>query len=418
MKFLQRFLAIIITVLSIAIVFMVLASNEKTSGYVSFITDLFSENESDNIRLVTGNFEPIQGNGDQIEDSEVEALDDSGIDGSGYSFDTDFYPYFGMLSSREQALYAQIYANALALEQSFVPTQGVSVAEVVEVIEAVYGDHPELFYLDTSYGYVYLSEDNCVQITLRYNSLATDIDASKERFESAAEDIIKSAGSLSSDYDKEKYVHDTIAGMVTYDEGETLGQSAYSALVTGRSVCAGYSRAFQYIMTRLGIPTYFVSGTATNNHAWNMVKLDDEYYNVDLTWDDQDTGIIYNYFNVSDSSFSKSHTRMGLSLSLPECNGSKYAGLEKTSNVKPDDSDSTTTKPEIDEGTDDEIMREVPDRTEGDTFDMPAQEQTGEIRGGWPDEPPSANGSDMGPAGNMPDVMPPGMNPPGGDFIP
>lgn len=86
MEFLQRFFAIIITVLSIAIVFMVLASNEKTSGYVSFITDLFSENESDNIRLLTGNFEPIQGNGDQIEDSEVEALDDSGIDGFGYSF--------------------------------------------------------------------------------------------------------------------------------------------------------------------------------------------------------------------------------------------------------------------------------------------------------------------------------------------
>lgn len=59
-----------------------------------------------------------------------------------------------MLSSREQALYAQIYANALAHEQSFVPTQGVSVAEVVEVMEAVYGDHPELFYLDTSYGYI------------------------------------------------------------------------------------------------------------------------------------------------------------------------------------------------------------------------------------------------------------------------
>lgn len=68
----------------------------------------------------------------------------------------------------------------------------------------------------------YLSEDNFVQITLRYNSLSTDIEEAKERFESATEDIIKSSGSLSSDYDKEKYVHDTIAGMVTYDESETF----------------------------------------------------------------------------------------------------------------------------------------------------------------------------------------------------
>ncbi|MBQ8969753.1 MAG: hypothetical protein IJ073_00350, partial [Lachnospiraceae bacterium] len=58
-------------------------------------------------------------------------------------------------------------------------------------------------------------------------------------------------------------------------------------------------------------------------HAWNIVGLDDGYYNVDVTWDDSDAGN-YDYFNKTDSDFSSTHIRRELSVNLPPCNGTKY----------------------------------------------------------------------------------------------
>ena len=80
-------------------------------------------------------------------------------------------------------------------------------------------------------------------------------------------------------------MHDTLAERITYDLSAEMSQSAYSALVNGRTVCAGYARAFQYIMQRLGIPCYYCTGYAGESHAWNIVGMEDGYYNVDVTWD-------------------------------------------------------------------------------------------------------------------------------------
>lgn len=106
-----------------------------------------------------------------------------------------------------------------------------------------------------------------------------------------------------------------------------MSQSAYSGLVNGKTVCAGYSRAFQYLMMRLGIPCYYCTGYAGESHAWNIVKLGDDYYNVDLTWDDTEGGL-YDYFNKTDNDYADSHARQDLSIYLPPCEGTQYRNLE------------------------------------------------------------------------------------------
>lgn len=77
-------------------------------------------------------------------------------------------------------------------------------------------------------------------------------------------------------------------------------------------------------MQKLNIPCYFCMGTSNGgNHAWNIVRIDGKYYNVDLSWDDtlgEATGqISYSYFNLSDNTFGLDHTRSGLSKKLPNC---------------------------------------------------------------------------------------------------
>ncbi len=264
-----------------------------------------------------GNFVPPEGMGHQSEQSQT--LEDSGITGEGLSFDTTYYPYFGMMSDSQQQLYKQIYANASQMQTTFVPVTTISTDDICTVIEAVYKDHPELFWLDPDYSYKYNSSGTVVQVIIQFNDLADDIETNQAAFNAAAQEIISVAANLSSTTEKEKYVHDTIINKNTYSKQASNHQSAYSALVSGKTVCAGYSRAFQYIMTQLCIPTYFVVGTVQGyNHSWNEVYVDGVYRNVDLTWDDTDP-ISYEYFNVTDSKFNGERTVTDLSVNLPRC---------------------------------------------------------------------------------------------------
>lgn len=260
--------------------------------------------------------------GTLVSQKEIVALADSDVDDSKYTFDTLYYPYYGMLNDEEQILYAQIYANAIELSSTFKPKINTNALNLDNAMKAVYNDHPELFWVDTNYSYKFSGSGNCVQVTLRFNELANNIESSKKKFDSVANSIIKVANNLSSDYEKEKYVHDAILNIALYQTNAPLSQSAYSALVNGRTVCAGYARAFQYIMMQLNIPTYYVVGYANEDHSWNIVKLSDGYYNVDLTWDDSNE-YKYAYFNKTDADLTNRY-RVGMSVSLPACYATSY----------------------------------------------------------------------------------------------
>lgn len=252
--------------------------------------------------------------------------EDSRITGEEYTFEIMYYPYYGYLSDDGKLLYRQIYANALELESSFVPVIEITVAEVSNVINAVYHDHPELFWMESGYTYKYTESNICVHINLNFNETIHDIDNARKKFEDKANEIIDVASTLSSDYEKEKYVYNALLDCVEYDESAQLHQSPYSALVYGKSVCAGYARAYQYIMLKLGVPTYYCTGEA-EGHAWNIVKLDNGYYNVDVSWADVKKSP-ERYFNRTDQELKETHKRSGYSVLLPRCRAKKYAGME------------------------------------------------------------------------------------------
>lgn len=254
----------------------------------------------------------------------ISTQEDTSPTDSSYVNDSSLCLYYEMLSDNEKQVYGQIVKNIESLNDTFQTIVPLSAQEVSDTMTAVYNDHPEYFWLETTYTYGYIETDQIVrQITLSFNETANDFEASKQAFEDAANAIIVPALQLPSDYEKEKYVHDTLMELLTYDTNAALSQSAYSALVNHVTVCAGYSKSFQYIMNQLGVPTYNVIGYAEEDHSWNIILLDGEYYNVDLTWDDQET-TIYNFFNVPDYEFNTTHSRTGLSMNLPACNGEYY----------------------------------------------------------------------------------------------
>ncbi len=242
-----------------------------------------------------------------------------------YTFTEEMYPYRAMLSKEQQEVYDDVYAAAVERRSDCAVGAMISQDALNDVMTAVYNDHPELFYLDTQYSYEYSGSGRVLKVTLKYNATAADYENSLKKFNDAADTIIKGASALTTAEDKEKYVYNAIMDSVKYNASAPVNQSAYSALVNKESVCAGYSRAFQYIMQKLDIPCYLCTGYSKGGaHAWNIVKLGDAYYNADISWDDslgESGGYTYRYYNVSDEKFSVDHTRKGLSVKLPKAAG-------------------------------------------------------------------------------------------------
>lgn len=90
--------------------------------------------------------------------------------------------------------------------------------------------------------------------------------------------------------------------------------NAYGALVNGRAVCEGQAKAFQLLMEYLNIPSVMVVGTANGGaHAWNMIKLEQDWYHVDITNDNADesydgTKKDYTHFLLSDVQIAADHS--------------------------------------------------------------------------------------------------------------
>ncbi len=125
-----------------------------------------------------------------------------------------------------------------------------------------------------------------------------------------------------SDADKVKAVHDYIVLNTEYDydnyNNKTIPKESFTVegvLDYGKAVCQGYAYTFQMFMELLDIESKLVVGYDKVDgvaHAWNMVHLGDEWYHVDVTWDDPVTAsgkgmIQYQYFLVTDLIMEEEH---------------------------------------------------------------------------------------------------------------
>lgn len=229
------------------------------------------------------------------------------------------YPYYNLISQNEKIIYNQIYDNSMKLNEKFHPNIEINITEIKNAFEAFYNDHPEIFWINTNYTFRYNNEKIVKEVVISYNETINNLDYNKELFDSEVNKILSKVNKYKDDYTKEKYIYDYLVNNVKYDKNAKMNQSAFSAIVNKESICAGFSRAFQYLMNKVGIKTFYAVGYSSTNHAWNIVYLNGNYYNVDLTWGTSDL-TRYKYFNKSDSYFSKTHKRTGLTKLLPKCN--------------------------------------------------------------------------------------------------
>ena len=126
-----------------------------------------------------------------------------------------------------------------------------------------------------------------------------------------------------SDLEKEEAVYRWLVDNVNYDwthqdvltETERWSYEPYGALIKRSAVCLGYATSFQLLMNMSGVECITVVGAAfnsTGDHAWNMVKLNGEWYCADVTWDangrqQRGDACPWRYFNLTSDEMAKNH---------------------------------------------------------------------------------------------------------------
>ena len=134
----------------------------------------------------------------------------------------------------------------------------------------------------------YYSRDTglAVAIGLEYCT-AQDVAAMQVKLDQ----LVDQANTLcQTDLEKVFYVHEWLVQNIAYDR-EHLSDDVQDdhnlrgALLEGSAVCDGYAKTYALTLRKLGITGVLVTSKDIG-HAWNMVELDGNWYQVDCTWDD------------------------------------------------------------------------------------------------------------------------------------
>ena len=184
--------------------------------------------------------------------------------------------------------------------------------QISDIIMLFINQHPEYYWLS----FESCDVENGIAVTLYEDVKPSMAKAGNSVYgsaslETAAEDALSVIKPEMSDLEKALALHDYLALHTKYayedSVNNSLSSSVYTAegaLVNGNAVCQGYALAYQYLLGKVGIESKYVASSAMN-HGWNLVKINGQWYHVDVTWDDpawdQIGRVRHQYFMLSDS---------------------------------------------------------------------------------------------------------------------
>lgn len=240
-----------------------------------------------------------------------------------------------------------LYDGIVQLQQEITGLYRFSTDEVYSAYKLVLSAHPELFWVWDSCT-VYTRENGVITcFSPEYTMDVAQIPDRQRLFASVAQQIVQQACSYSSEYERALYIHDYLVSSIVYDQQAadeidneqheiSLRESstAYGALVNKRAICSGYTKAFQYLLNLCGMDALFAVGDGITEdgsipHSWNVVRIDGQYYHIDVTWDDpvyEDDTVdkpCYTYFCLTTQEILKDHT-IYAGQELPECTATTY----------------------------------------------------------------------------------------------
>ena len=234
---------------------------------------------------------------------------------------------YNTLDETHRKVYDELYQGIVDMDDSiYVSTEDDQV--LTTVTEAIAADHGDLFYIDGNYSYTNygLITSWGFEVTPSYTMSKAERDSTQARIEEVANSWLAEVPPDANDYQKSKWVYETLINRVDYNGDAPNNQNIISVFLNGQTVCQGYSCAATYLFDKLGIQCFTVPG-ATNEglHAWNCVKLDGQYYFMDITWGNSEYGgssnskeISYAMLNITTEDILKTHS-LDAPFVVPDC---------------------------------------------------------------------------------------------------
>lgn len=242
--------------------------------------------------------------------------------------------YFKQLTQEEQRAYRELLKGIRAREKEFYLT--ISDDDSIDrSYHAVLKDHPEIFWVhnrEKIYKTTYSDSDYCT-FTPGYTYTDNEISEIQAAMEQSYQEVRDLIPEDASDYEKVRIVYTYVIDHTQYQAGAD-DQSIAGVFWKKSAVCAGYAGAVQYLLEKLDIPCIYVDGStkgSTEGHAWDIVKIGQEYYYVDATNGDQPDflngdaaqleehkTIIYDYLCPFPEEYEKTYTPSE-ELTVPKC---------------------------------------------------------------------------------------------------
>lgn len=251
--------------------------------------------------------------------------------------------YYMSLDEQGKVAYKTIYSAIV----SFLPSvniKNLKDADIKGIIDGVLLDNPHLFYLDLR-GYTYYKSLSGITLSFSYLCTEKEMKCIKENIEKTVREFLGFANLINmSDYQKEICIHDYLCRNIKYDitcidnsVGNMLSHTIWGVFLEKKGVCDGISKAFKYLCNAVGIKCIVAKGQADDgnveNHAWNIVKIEEQAYQVDVTWDlNKYNGekCVYQYFNLPDEMMYIDHKP---NYKYPKCSSTIYTYLLREKQV-------------------------------------------------------------------------------------
>lgn len=242
--------------------------------------------------------------------------------------------YYGILSKEEKSAYRMIYNGIKMRALNIVVPANLLPPQIQDVYLKVLYDNPIFYYINQTV--VRMTGEAGYYILLpEYLYTNNEIEKLNQDIQNVLRRIdVKARTMLSNEFRLEKYLHDSIVKSVAYDYDSLQKNDCYNAhsvigaFLDKKAVCEGIAKAFKLLCNEYSMKCIVVLGKADpcgkfdgdTYHAWNLVKVGNGSYHVDVTWDNmferKIEHISYDYFNVTTEDILKDHQPMG---QLPTC---------------------------------------------------------------------------------------------------
>ncbi|MGP1458801.1 MAG: transglutaminase domain-containing protein [Treponema sp.] len=262
-------------------------------------------------------------------------------------------PHNSAYEEKKQEFFSRILNASLCFESSasvgdlnikHVAEEDAETEEHKALYAEFFDKHPYIFHLreNGSIGIRYKSDkkDEVNELLFEYLVDKNALEERYKEFEAGMELLYASVQEGMTEAERSYAIHAALEKKTRYDSKHFFDKfTPRGPIVLGRAVCEGYSLAYKKLMLGIGVPTQFVTGPAfgADGHMWNRIQIDGEWYNLDATWDDNDSAYYYRrahclgaYFLTSDAQFHGvlSHLVPDLQYRKQSLTSTKYDGNE------------------------------------------------------------------------------------------